>query len=117
MIVKKCPKLSIVTNLLCIFLLIEVNIINFSNFSLIPKMGPKRLGGAKSGGKRKEKEKECLLEINHVVNKIMNVEWWMHARYIIMIFYFCAHICTNINLFLGLSIDIDGKELCQFLIL
>jgi hypothetical protein len=47
----------------------------------------------------------------------MNVEWWMHARYIIMIFYFRANMCTKINLFLGFSIDIDGKELCQFLIL
>jgi hypothetical protein len=57
LIVKKCSKLSIVTNLLSIFLLIEVNIINFSDFPLIPKMGPKRLGGAKSGGKGKKKEK------------------------------------------------------------
>jgi hypothetical protein len=57
---QKSPKLSIVTNLLCIFLLIEVNIINFSNFSLIPKMGLKRLGGAKSWGKGKKKKKNVF---------------------------------------------------------
>ncbi len=66
----------------------------------------------KSGGKGKK----SLLEIKHIVNKIMNVEEWVHARYIIMIFYFCANICTNINVHLGLSIDIDGKKLSQFLI-
>jgi hypothetical protein len=60
LIVKKCPKLSIVTNLLCIFLLIEVNIINFFNFSLIPKMSPKKLGVVKSGGKGKKKEKNVF---------------------------------------------------------
>jgi hypothetical protein len=42
---------------LSIFLLIEVNIIIFSDFPLIPKLGPKRLGAAKSGGKGKKKEK------------------------------------------------------------
>jgi hypothetical protein len=57
LIIKKCSKLSIVTNLLSIFLLIEVNIIIFSDFPLIPKLGPKRFGGAKSGGKGKKKEK------------------------------------------------------------
>jgi hypothetical protein len=60
LIVKKCSKLSIVTNLLSIFLLIEVNIINLSNFPLISKMGPKRLGGAKSGGKGKKIEKNVF---------------------------------------------------------
>ncbi len=74
MIIKKCPKLSIVTKLFCIFLLIEVNIINISNFPLIPRMGPKRPGGAKRGGKGNKKRKKCLLEIKRVVNKIMNVE-------------------------------------------
>jgi hypothetical protein len=54
----KNPKLSILTNLLCIFLLIQVNNIIFSNFPLIPKMGHKKLGGAKSGGKWKKKRKK-----------------------------------------------------------
>jgi hypothetical protein len=60
LIVKQCPKLSIATNLLCIFQLIEVNITIFSNFPLIPKMGPKGLGGAKSGGKGKKNEKKVF---------------------------------------------------------